>query len=108
MCRLGRAWRDQDEERGEKGWRGEENGMKRGSGMKGRVERSRGMEILNAEAIFKIKLTDSLRRANAHTQTHSLVLELFCGRSRRWHCLQEAQSCRCNTACYCAHRQVER
>jgi hypothetical protein len=31
--------------------------MKRGSGMKGRVERSRGMEILIAEAIAKISLS---------------------------------------------------
>jgi hypothetical protein len=35
--------------------------MKQESGMKGRVERSRGMEMLIAEALDNIKPTDPLR-----------------------------------------------
>jgi hypothetical protein len=37
--------------------------MKRESGMKGRGDRSRGMEALNAEALAKIEPTDPLRLA---------------------------------------------
>ena len=37
--------------------------MKRDSGMKGRDERSRGMEILIAEALAKIKPSEPLRLA---------------------------------------------
>ncbi len=73
MCRLGRTWRKSTRE-GAKIGVGRHERMKRGSGMKGRDERSRGIEIRIADAFaiiiptgpFKLEKQEARRKSMSH------------------------------------------
>ena len=54
--------------------------MKRGRGMKGLVDKSRGMETLINESLTKIKPTDPFRESKRITKKTKLIrFRYFCG-----------------------------
>jgi hypothetical protein len=62
MCRLDRTSRSKNKGRssGAKSERGRLREIKRGRGIKGRDDKSRGVEILTSEAFAKMNPTDPL------------------------------------------------